>query len=87
MCRIMIHVGGIFESNGYNIYNTCISCIEYGFTLLGLEPAVSDILTLAHPSFALQALTIYTAVGKSLEPSERMKGETRSKQASIGGSQ
>jgi len=47
MCRIMIHVGGIFESNGYNIYNTCISCI------------VSDILTLAHPSFALQALTIY----------------------------
>ena len=59
MCRIMIYVGGIFESHGYNIYNTCISCIEYGFTLLGLEPAVSDILTLAHPSFALQALTIY----------------------------
>jgi len=62
MCRIMIHVGGIFESHGYNIYNTCISCItciECGFTLLGLEPAVSDILTLAHPSFALQALTIY----------------------------
>ena len=62
MCRIIIHVDGIFESNtynSYNVYNTCISCIEYGFTLLGLEPAVSDILTLAHPSFALQALTIY----------------------------
>jgi hypothetical protein len=32
MCRVIIHVEDIFESNRYNIYNTCISCIGHGFT-------------------------------------------------------
>ena len=33
MCRIIIHVEGIFASNSYNIHNTCMSYIVYCFQL------------------------------------------------------